>query len=40
MQRDKKSEAGRLKFVLVRRLGEAFLSSAVPPETVRAVLAQ
>jgi 3-dehydroquinate synthase len=40
MQRDKKSDAGRLKFVLVRRLGEAFLSDDVPPETVRAVLAQ
>ncbi len=40
MQRDKKSDAGRLKFVLARRLGETFLSNDVPAEAVRAVLAQ
>ena len=38
MGRDKKVENARLRFVLVRRIGEAFTSTEVPLETVRAVL--
>ena len=40
MSRDKKVEAGRIGFVLARRIGEAFLERAVPPEAVRALLYQ
>jgi 3-dehydroquinate synthase len=40
LQRDKKAEGGRLKFVLVRGLGHAFVSSGVPPDTVTAVLSE
>jgi 3-dehydroquinate synthase len=40
MQRDKKAEGGRLKFVLVRGLGKAFVSADVPTEAVTAVLSE
>lgn len=40
MARDKKAEAGRIAFVLARRLGEAFTSRDVPADAVRAVLAR
>ena len=40
MGRDKKVEAARIRFVLARRIGEAFTSADVPPETVRTVLAE
>ncbi|HEY3694028.1 3-dehydroquinate synthase [Phenylobacterium sp.] len=35
MGQDKKAEAGRLTFVLARRLGEAFVAKAVDPAAVR-----
>ena len=38
MGRDKKVENARLRFVLLRRIGEAFTSAEVPEEAVRAVL--
>jgi 3-dehydroquinate synthase len=38
MAKDKKAVAGRLAFVLLRRLGEAFLSRDVPEPLVRALL--
>ncbi|MCW3095516.1 MAG: 3-dehydroquinate synthase, partial [Chthonomonadaceae bacterium] len=38
-QRDKKTEAGRLRFVLARRVGEVFLCPDVPEAAVRAALA-
>jgi len=38
MQRDKKMRDGKLAFVLVRGIGQAFTSRAVPPEAVAAVL--
>jgi 3-dehydroquinate synthase len=40
MQRDKKAQGGQLKFVLVRGLGHAFVSSDVPADAVRAVLSE
>ena len=40
MAQDKKVEAGRARFVLLRRLGEAVVSADVPPESVRALLAE
>ena len=40
MGRDKKAEGGNLKFVLVRGLGEAFVSAEVPLEDVKAVLSE
>jgi 3-dehydroquinate synthase len=40
MARDKKVEDARLRFVLVRRIGEAFTSADVPVEAVREVLAE
>ena len=40
MGRDKKVEASRIRFVLARRIGEAFTSAEVPAETLRAILAQ
>jgi 3-dehydroquinate synthase len=40
MRRDKKAEGGKLKFVLVRGLGEAFVSAEVPLEDVKAVLSE
>jgi 3-dehydroquinate synthase len=39
-QRDKKTEAGRLRFVLARQIGDVFLSSDVPSEAVSAALAR
>jgi 3-dehydroquinate synthase len=39
MRTDKKAEAGRLRFVLPRRLGEVALFGDVPEDEVRAVLA-
>ncbi|NBC96647.1 MAG: 3-dehydroquinate synthase [Deinococcus-Thermus bacterium] len=39
MAQDKKVEAGRAKFVLARRIGEAFVSADVPPDRVRRLLA-
>ena len=38
MQRDKKMRDGKLAFVLVRGIGEAFTSREVPPDAVAAVL--
>jgi 3-dehydroquinate synthase len=38
MRHDKKAQAGRLTFVLVRRIGEAFLANDVPLEVVRSLL--
>src|SRR5574340_461087 len=35
---DKKVEGGRIRFVLLRRIGEAVLSADVPPETLSATL--
>ena len=40
MAQDKKVLDGRLRFVLARRLGEAFVTADVPPEAVRALLAE
>jgi 3-dehydroquinate synthase len=40
MAQDKKVLDGRLRFVLARRIGEAFVTSDVPPEAVRALLAE
>ncbi|HEX3945592.1 MAG TPA: 3-dehydroquinate synthase [Rhizomicrobium sp.] len=40
MRRDKKAEGGNLKFVLVRGLGEAFVSAEVPLEDLKAVLSE
>lgn len=37
---DKKVEGGRMRFVLLRRLGEAFVTAEVPPEALRATLSQ
>jgi 3-dehydroquinate synthase len=38
MRNDKKAQAGRLRFVLPRRLGEVALFDDVPEDDVRAVL--
>jgi 3-dehydroquinate synthase len=38
MRSDKKAAAGRLAFVLCRRIGEAFVTRDVPEEALRAVL--
>ncbi len=38
MAQDKKVVDGRLRFVLARGIGEAFVASDVPPDAVRAVL--
>lgn len=38
MQQDKKAAGGRLRFVLLRRLGKAFVADAVPSEQVAATL--
>ena len=38
MSQDKKVEAGRIRFVLLKALGEAVVSPAVPPELLRRVL--
>jgi 3-dehydroquinate synthase len=39
MGRDKKVENARLRFVLARRIGDAFVSADVPEAAVREVLA-
>ncbi|MFX0545705.1 3-dehydroquinate synthase [Roseovarius sp. S1116L3] len=38
MAQDKKVQAGRLHFILARDIGEAFVTSDVPPDTVLSVL--
>jgi 3-dehydroquinate synthase len=38
MRHDKKAEGGKLKFVLVRGLGHAFVSADVPLDAVKTVL--
>jgi shikimate kinase/3-dehydroquinate synthase len=38
MAQDKKMRDGRLTFILLRAIGEAFTSRDVPPETVRDIL--
>lgn len=38
MRADKKAEAAKLRFVLVRRIGEAFVSAEVPDEAVLEVI--
>jgi len=38
MGQDKKVVDGRLRFILARGIGQAFVTDEVPPETVRAVL--
>lgn len=40
MRRDKKAEGGKLKFVLVRGIGDAFISADAPLDAVKAVLAE
>jgi 3-dehydroquinate synthase len=40
MSRDKKVASGRLRFVLVRGIGAAFVTDQVPVETLRALLEQ
>ena len=40
MAHDKKVEGGRLRFILLRRLGEAFLAADVPESAVEQTLAQ
>lgn len=40
MGQDKKVIDGQLRFILARRIGEAFVTSDVPRETVRALLAE
>ena len=39
MRHDKKAQSGKLKFVLVRGIGHAFIADHVPLEAVRGVLA-
>ena len=39
MAHDKKAKDGRLTFVLVRGIGKAFVTTDVPPDSVRKVLA-
>ena len=38
MQKDKKTEGGKLTFILCNAIGRAFIAKDVPPEPVRAVL--
>jgi 3-dehydroquinate synthase len=38
MGQDKKVVDGKLRFILARGIGEAFITSDVPPEAVRDVL--
>jgi len=40
MGQDKKVQAGRLRFILAQDIGRAFVSDAVPPDTLRALLAE
>jgi 3-dehydroquinate synthetase len=39
MAQDKKVQRGRLTFILTRGIGQAFISTDVPPEKVRGFLA-
>lgn len=39
MGQDKKVQDGRLRFILARAIGQAFVADDVPPDTVRALLA-
>ena len=39
MRHDKKAKGGRMTFILVRGIGQAFISRDVPEDAVRAVLA-
>lgn len=38
MSHDKKSESGKLKFILVHGIGDAFITADVPEQLVREVL--
>ena len=38
MGQDKKVLDGKLRFILARGIGEAFITSDVPPDAVRSVL--
>ena len=40
MAHDKKAEGGLLRFILLRRLGDAFVTAEVPPAAVEATIAQ
>jgi 3-dehydroquinate synthase len=40
MAQDKKVVDGRLRFILARGIGAAFVADDVPPEAVREVLAE
>jgi 3-dehydroquinate synthase len=40
MGRDKKVENARLRFILLRGIGDAFIAGDVPEEAVRQVLVQ
>src|SRR5258706_9467553 len=40
MRHDKKSQGGRMSFILVHAIGQAFVSRDVPEDAVRAVLAE
>ena len=40
MGQDKKVVAGRMRFILARAIGQAFVTDAVPPEALRALLAE
>ena len=40
MAHDKKTERGLLRFILLRRLGDAFVTAEVPLAAVEATLAQ
>ena len=40
MRHDKKVKDGKINFVLLRRIGEAFVTADVPMTEVRKVLAQ
>lgn len=39
MSRDKKADTGRIKLILLERLGKAFVSDAISPQTLAAALA-
>ena len=40
MRQDKKAQAGKLTFILVRRIGEAFIARDIPDDRVEAFLAE
>ena len=39
MGHDKKVESGKMRFVLLKKLGEAVVSGDIPPATLRETLA-